>query len=174
MGIFAVQSLFKRPMSICPCCSGKSFSQCCEPIINQQSAPTALALMRSRYTAYTLHLVDYLYETTHPRTRKNYSIHEIEKWAKESDWKKLEIVSLEHGKINDTRGIVEFKAFYTNQHGKSQLHHEKSNFAKQDGKWYYLDGLINPKPVDFSKKVSRNDPCPCGSGKKHKKCCGAA
>ncbi len=30
-----------------------------------------------------------------------------------------------------------------------------------------------PKPVRVGKKVGRNDPCPCGSGKKYKKCCGA-
>ena len=30
------------------------------------------------------------------------------------------------------------------------------------------------QPVHREKKVGRNDPCPCGSGKKHKKCCGAS
>ena len=33
--------------------------------------------------------------------------------------------------------------------------------------------LINPqKPKIAEKKVGRNEPCPCGSGKKYKKCCG--
>ncbi|NMD43026.1 MAG: hypothetical protein GYA86_06930 [Firmicutes bacterium] len=29
------------------------------------------------------------------------------------------------------------------------------------------------QPVAVGKKVGRNDPCPCGSGKKYKRCCGA-
>ena len=53
--------------------------------------------------------------------------------------------------------------------------------------WYYIIGfepdkpedisdlekLLNPQKPAISKKVGRNDPCPCGSGKKYKKCCGS-
>jgi SWIM/SEC-C metal-binding protein len=36
-----------------------------------------------------------------------------------------------------------------------------------------LELLLNwPKPMEAETKVGRNDPCPCGSGKKYKKCCG--
>ena len=36
-----------------------------------------------------------------------------------------------------------------------------------------LEILLNwPKPVEAEKKVGRNEPCPCGSGNKYKKCCG--
>jgi SWIM/SEC-C metal-binding protein len=36
-----------------------------------------------------------------------------------------------------------------------------------------LEILLNwPKPTEAEKKVGRNDPCSCGSGKKYKKCCG--
>lgn len=35
------------------------------------------------------------------------------------------------------------------------------------------DAEVTKKPVKVDKKVGRNDPCPCGSGKKYKKCCGA-
>ena len=36
-----------------------------------------------------------------------------------------------------------------------------------------LETLLNPpKTIVAEKKVGRNEPCPCGSGKKHKKCCG--
>jgi preprotein translocase subunit SecA len=35
------------------------------------------------------------------------------------------------------------------------------------------DEDVKRQPVRKDKKVGRNDPCPCGSGKKHKKCCGA-
>ena len=36
-----------------------------------------------------------------------------------------------------------------------------------------LDILLNPQKTKIvEKKVGRNEPCPCGSGKKYKKCCG--
>lgn len=156
----------------CPCNSKKNYAECCDPIIQQTSAPTALKLMRSRYTAYTKGLASYLYETTHSSVRKQYNVKEIEKWSKENNWTQLEIVSVEHGSVRDERGTVEFKAYFTNKEGKQQVHHEKSTFLKDGGNWFYVDGVINPKEIDLMKKVSRNDPCPCGSGKKYKKCCG--
>ena len=156
----------------CPCCSGKNYSVCCEPILQQGNAPTALALMRSRYSAYCLHQIDYLIETTHPSKRRDHNFASTAQWAKENKWQKLEIVSVEHGKIKDQRGIVEFKAYFQDTKGKTHIHHERSTFWKEDGKWFYVSGIINPKPTAIVKKVSRNDPCPCGSGKKYKKCCG--
>jgi SEC-C motif domain protein len=67
----------------CPCCSQKLFSECCEPfIIGLKNPSTALALMRSRYTAYVLHDADYLIKTTHVSESKHYSKIEILDWAK--------------------------------------------------------------------------------------------
>jgi len=37
-----------------------------------------------------------------------------------------------------------------------------------------LEKLLNPPQVVKSEKIGRNDPCPCGSGKKYKKCCGTS
>ena len=159
-------------MTNCPCCSGKTYDTCCEPIIHKESASTALALMRSRYTAYQSGQAEYLYNTTHPKNRGQYQLNEIDSWAKENTWTKLEIVSAEHGSIKNTRGIVEFKAYFRDKNGMSQIHHERSTFLKEEDQWYYLEGVMNPKEINLMKKVSRNDPCPCGSGKKHKKCCG--
>lgn len=156
----------------CPCGSNKKLEDCCGAVIRGTSAKTALALMRSRYTAYCLGEAQYLHDTTHSRHRAEHKVEGIHQWAKENQWTKLEIVSVEHGSVSDTRGIVEFKAYYTDSAGINQVHHERSNFLKEEGKWYYLDGKIDPKEVDLTKKVNRNDPCPCGSGKKHKKCCG--
>ncbi|MCV9387177.1 YchJ family protein [Reichenbachiella ulvae] len=159
-------------MQKCPCCSGKSYEECCESVIAEQSAPTALALMRSRYSAYTCVDGEYLMATTHSRTRSKYNKEDLENWGRENQWTQLEIVSVEHGRINDDRGIVEFKAYFEDVKGQKHIHHERSNFIKENGKWYYVDGQINPQEVPLVKKVSRNDPCPCGSGKKYKKCCG--
>lgn len=158
----------------CPCCSGKNFDECCEPIIKNESAHSALSLMRSRYTAYTEANAEYLQNTTHVKTREEYQAGELESWHKENTWTKLEIVSAEHGSINDSRGIVEFKAYYKDNIGNEHILHERSNFLKENGKWFYIDGINNPPRVDLTKKVGRNDPCPCGSGKKQKKCCGKA
>lgn len=159
-------------MPKCPCCSGKDFEDCCQPHIAAQSAPTALALMRSRYSAYTVANGDYLMGTTHSSTRQGYQKEDLEKWGRDNQWTKLEIVSVEHGRINDDKGIVEFKAYFEDAQGQAHVHHERSNFIQENGKWYYVDGKINPKEVELIKKISRNDPCPCGSGKKYKKCCG--
>lgn len=156
----------------CPCCSGKSFSECCEPVIQNRSASTALTLMRSRYSAYALSLIDYLIETTSPSRRSEYNAVDLKKWADTNDWTKLEIIAAKHGKINDEKGIVEFKTHFIDEHRKPQIHHERSNFEQKDGMWYYIDGSFNPNETDLMKKISRNDPCPCGSGKKFKKCCG--
>lgn len=159
-------------MSDCPCCSGKSYSECCEAIIRNESAPTALSLMRSRYTAYKNENAEYLYKTTHPKTRGEYDVNEIKEWSAENTWTKLEIISLEHGNINDTKGIVEFKAFFLDKQKKEHILHERSTFLKENKQWFYLDGINNPPRTNLMKKVLRNDPCPCGSGKKQKKCCG--
>jgi len=77
----------------------------------------------------------------------------------------LLIIAREKGESSDSEGVVEFAADYQG----GQLH-ERSRFLKEEGKWFYLNGDILP-PVTAA-KVGRNDPCPCGSGKKFKKCCG--
>jgi SEC-C motif-containing protein len=128
--------------------------------------------MRSRFTAYFIHQVEYIYNTTHFKTRQKTSLNEIEIWSKENKWTKLEIVRVEKGSVNDHIGKVEFKAHFIDRVGTPQIHHEKSDFVKENGKWFYLDGVINPqKPVSV-KTISRNAPCNCGSGKKYKNCCG--
>lgn len=159
-------------MSKCPCCSGKDYKVCCEPIILNGSANSALTLMRSRYSAYATCQAEYLLNTTHPKTRIESSISEIENWAKENTWTKLEIISSENGSVGDFEGTVEFKAHFTDLNGQKQIHHESSIFLKENGQWFYLEGIANPQKSHISNKVSRNDPCPCGSGKKFKKCCG--
>ncbi|MGY8718810.1 MAG: SEC-C metal-binding domain-containing protein [Verrucomicrobiia bacterium] len=51
--------------------------------------------------------------------------------------------------------------------------HEKSEFELIDGNWIFSKTLREgPAPAKAAPKIGRNDPCPCGSGKKYKKCCG--
>lgn len=116
--------------------------------------------MRSRYSAYVLHLGDYIKATWHTSTRP--AVLDISNDA--TQWLRLEVISARDGSAGDSEGSVEYAAFF---HG-GQLH-ERSRFVKEEGRWFYLDGEILP-PVAAA-KVGRNDPCPCGSGKKYKKCC---
>ena len=122
------------PDQKCYCGSEKLFSACCEPfILRKQSAPTAEALMRSRYSAYATHQADYLVETTAAATRKFHKKDAILHWAKSNQWVKLEI-------LDASESIVAFKAYYLDNQLQIQVHYERSNFIKSGEKWYYLDG----------------------------------
>lgn len=130
--------------------------------------------MRSRYAAYVEQDINYILRTHDPETVHTVDRESTEAWARQAEWLGLEIVATEGGGKNDTEGVVEFVAAYALK-GESMQHHERSRFRRIDGNWFYVDGeLIRPKPVvRATPKVGRNDPCPCGSGKKHKKCCGS-
>ncbi len=158
---------------LCPCSSQNDYNQCCEPILLGQPAKTAEELMRARYTAYTQVNMDFIKKTHDPDTIKKTNMTENEAWATQTQWKGLQILSTSKGGPEDDWGLVEFKADFigSNQPG---VHHEVSEFNKNNGMWFFSKGkapesfqIINTEP-----KVGRNDPCPCGSGKKFKKCCG--
>jgi SEC-C motif-containing protein len=119
---------------VCYCGSSNSYKECCEKFINSsQNAPTAEALMRSRYSAYATQAVDYLIATTAVLQRKLLIKSDILEWSQSNKWNKLEI-------IEATENTVEFKAYYTDSNNLSYIHHEKSTFIIEDGKWYYVDG----------------------------------
>ncbi|PKB18878.1 YchJ family protein [Flavobacterium sp. 5] len=118
----------------CYCGAAKPFDVCCNLYINGiQKVPTALALMKSRYSAYATHQADYLLATTHSSERKHYSREEILKWATSNQWQKLEIISA-------TENTVEFKAYFKDENNVSQVHYEFSNFKKENDIWFYVDG----------------------------------
>ena len=125
----------------CFCGSDNTFEQCCKPIIGgTKSAPTAQALMRSRYSAYVVVASQYLIDSTHISQRANYSKTDIEAWAKESHWQKLEIIECKNGLSADAVGEIEFKAYYKDSKNILRIHHEKSVFKKEDGVWFYVSG----------------------------------
>jgi SEC-C motif-containing protein len=131
--------------------------------------------MRSRYAAYVLGKVDHILESLHPDHRKDVDREATEAWSKSADWRGLEIVATEGGGPNDTKGTVEFIARFALK-GTMQQHHERATFEKYKDRWYFVDGqIVGQKPVTREgPRVGRNDPCPCGSGKKYKKCHGQA
>jgi SEC-C motif domain protein len=156
----------------CFCSSNLTFENCCKLIIEgTQKASTAEALMRSRYSAYVTVATQYLLDSTHISERASYSKTDIETWAKESSWQKLEIIACKNGLEEDSVGEVEFKAYFKDSKNASKVHHEQSVFQKENGIWYFVSGEI-VKPKISSPTTDRNAPCPCGSGKKFKKCCG--
>ncbi|PIQ30220.1 MAG: preprotein translocase subunit SecA [Zetaproteobacteria bacterium CG_4_9_14_3_um_filter_49_83] len=147
----------------CPCGSGQAAEACCRRWLDgDKPAPSAEALMRSRYTAYVLNRHEYLlatwYPSTRPATLGGTSLH----------WIGLEIVHTEQGGEQDSNGIVEFIASYV-QRGKGTRLHERSRFVREsmqgEHHWLYVDGDCRVSDI------ARNDACPCGSGKKFKRCC---
>ncbi len=143
---------------MCLCGNETEFSKCCEPIINKkQKAKSPEALMRSRYSAYVLANGPYLVYSAAKANRYADDIALIEEFSNSVEWLKLDV-------LEAVENQVEFKAYYRDNEGIKVLH-ERSSFIQEDGEWKYSDGEL------FNSKVERNEPCPCGSGKKYKKCC---
>ncbi|MGM0593842.1 MAG: YchJ family protein [Pseudomonadota bacterium] len=147
--------------SSCPCGSAQAYAQCCGPLHRGAAAQTAEALMRSRYSAFVLGLSDYLLSTWHAETRPAH----LDLTADDTVWLGLQILATHQGEPGDSRGEVEFVARFQG----GQLH-ERSRFLNEGGQWFYVDGEIRPPVAET--KVGRNAPCPCGSGRKFKRCCG--
>jgi SEC-C motif-containing protein len=135
-------------------------------------ATTARALMRSRYTAYVRGAIDYLIETHDPAGRGSLDRAGITAWSRQTEWLRLEIVDIVRGGEYDDDGVVEFIA-HGRTRGEPFAHRERSLFKRRDGRWYYVDGSHPQEPARASASVGRNDPCPCGSGMKYKRCHGA-
>lgn len=159
-------------MTLCPCGSGNSYSECCEQIISGvRAADTAEQLMRARYSAYVLAKMDFIFESTHPDHRQGYDHAGTKEWAETAEWQGLEIIGTKRGEADDSVGEVEFIARFTEK-GDKREHHEAGQFKRKNGKWYFTEGrMIRPKPLTVT-RIGRNDPCTCGSGLKYKKCCG--
>jgi len=162
-------------MTQCHCGSDAPFEQCCQPIINGTiPAPTAEALMRSRYSAYVVGDIKYLERSLAPDERHDFDPEQAKAWSENSTWIGLTIHAVKNGGVDDQDGQVDFTASYEYQ-GARQDHRELATFKRLDGVWHYTDGRMRSHdPIVRGPKVGRNDPCPCGSGKKHKKCCGKA
>jgi SEC-C motif-containing protein len=138
-------------------------------LLDKQVAPTAEALMRSRYTAHVVKNYRYLHGTYLGTANLPY----VEEPSDDGEmtWSRLVVHAHEVGPKPDG-AFVEFSAYFKAD-GAEQVIQEKSEFQKIDGKWFYTRPVRQgPAPVKSSApKVGRNDPCPCGSGKKYKQCC---
>ncbi|HIP20128.1 MAG TPA: zinc chelation protein SecC [Sulfurimonas sp.] len=145
---------------MCICGLDKEYEKCCGEIISAVrviSSPEEL--MRSRYSAYVNADARYLLLSSVKENQYEADIELIEDFSSHVDWLKLDVL-----KVDDEKNTVEFKAYYRDKK-QIQVLHEKSNFVLENGVWKYKDGEL------YNSKVERNESCPCGSGKKYKKCC---
>lgn len=131
--------LFVHSSDACPCGSAVRYESCCGRYLDGSlTAPTAETLMRSRYTAYALGRSAYLRQTWYPTTRPGTS-HLNDDVA--TKWIGLEVKR--HEMQDDTHATVEFVARYK-VNGRAHCLHELSRFVFENGRWFYLDGDINP------------------------------
>ncbi|WP_407315579.1 YchJ family protein [Pseudomonas sp. nanlin1] len=149
--------------AICPCASGNLLATCCGHYHEGHPAPDAQALMRSRYSAYVLGLIDYLVATTLPAQQADLDVPGISQWSANSTWLGLEVESAEVFGGKPEHAFVTFKARWHDSAGE-HCHRERSSFVQNAGRWYFIDPTVGLK-------AGRNDACPCGSGQKFKKCC---
>lgn len=164
----------------CPCGSGLEFGRCCGALIAGAPAGEPLALMRSRYTAYVVGEMDYIAATQDRAFNPDFDPRATARWNKDVVWKELRVLNASGGGEGESAGTVEFQAFFEKA-GRAGLIHEISRFEKKKGRWLYLDGQPGASvadapatpPMPKKSKTGRNEPCPCGSGKKFKRCCGA-
>ena len=148
----------------CPCGDGSAYAQCCRPLHQGQPAAHAGRLMRSRYSAYVLGLVEYLVSTTLPAQQAQLDQRAIGQWSRESQWLGLEVTREDANSGDQRRGQVTFVARWADPDGTQQRQLECSDFCKLGERWYFID-------PNHPLSAGRNDACPCGSGRKFKHCC---
>jgi SEC-C motif-containing protein len=149
----------------CYCGSGQLFDDCCQPLLSGlQKAQSCEQLMRSRYSAFCHAQADYLQQSCLPGLREQQSPAALQPFLEQTHFTELQILNA--SQADAEHGFVVFKVYFIQA---NQLHsfQEHSLFERIAGQWYYASGQL----IDFpSRKLSRNDPCPCGSGQKFKSC----
>ncbi len=141
----ATSSLALPDDARCPCLSGEVHGACCGRYhaalrAGGPGAPTAEALMRSRYSAFAVGDADYLRATWHPSTRPD-SVDLDDDVA----WRRLDVLRTEAGGPFDDAGVVEFVAHHRSRSRPTERGrlHETSRFVREGGRWLYLDGTLD-------------------------------
>ena len=152
-------------MKKCPCCSNRSFAECCEPFLVGKKIPdTPEELMRSRYSAYATGQIDYIEQTMKREALEGFDKKEALNWSKAIKWLNLRVTN--SSLQPPTKGFVTFEARYIESNYLCHLT-EVSEFEHIKDRWFYTRG----KPQTSHKEISLNQRCPCGSNKKYKRCC---
>ncbi len=137
----------------CPCGTGDAYGACCGRYHRGEAdAPTAEALMRSRYTAFALRDVPYLLRTWHPDDRPDEAEVDLDP---DQRWVRLDVVETTAGGPFDDRGTVIFEARWrsTAAHADGApargVLRERSRFVRAapeapgaPRRWLYLDGEL--------------------------------
>lgn len=130
-------------VSKCPCKSGQLYKQCCKRLHEGGAAKTALELMRSRFSAYALRLVDYVIDTTHPENSGRQS--NIKAWRKDllkfADQTRFDGLEISDFTDGESIATVTFTA-HLRQGNQNTSFTEKSTFEKIDGRWLYKSGVM--------------------------------
>jgi SEC-C motif-containing protein len=126
--------------------------------------------MRSHYTAFATRSLDHVVRTRASEVREDFNRAEAERMAEELDWQGLEVRrAVETGDTAEVEFVMRFR-----RDQQEVVNPAVSRFRREDGEWRFVDsaptGSVRPLRAT---KVGRNEPCPCGSGKKAKRCCGA-
>lgn len=159
------------PKLSCPCGSEREYNNCCQPYIERLQTPEQPeALMRSRYTAYSQANISYIKDTMCGKAASHFNESESKVWAESVIWCGLKVLAADHVNETDDCGFVEFIASFK-EGGKLTKIHERSEFARIEGRWFYV-ATHPPRLKEKSDKPARNSPCPCGSLKKYKNCHG--
>ncbi len=150
----------------CPCGSNETFDQCCNPYIQHKKLPeTSEQLMRSRYSAYATQHFPYVLATYVKAQRSQLTLAELSADADSQKWVGLTVHEVDS---SFSPASVRFTAKYIVDNDLYELS-EYSRFTFEDGAIRYQDGdILSHRKIATLK---RNDPCPCLSGKKFKKCC---
>ncbi|WP_145005356.1 YchJ family protein [Pseudomonas oryzihabitans] len=152
-----------QSMAPCPCGTDRPLGDCCAPFHEGRPAPDAERLMRSRYSAYVLGLIDYLVATTAPAQQARLDREALTAWSLGSRWQGLQVLEHSPAPGDPAHARVSFVARWEDGRG-AHRHEERSGFVQREGRWFFLDPTVRPLP-------GRNDNCLCGSGAKFKKCC---
>lgn len=119
--------------------------------------------MRSRYSAYVLGLIDYIIVTALPAQQALLDRDGIAHWSASSTWLGLSVARHETFAGQPEHAFVTFTVRWHDSGGE-HVHEERSAFVQNEGRWFFIDPTV---PLN----ATRNDPCPCGSERKFKKCC---
>ena len=122
---------------LCPCGAPTLYAACCGPLHRGRGlATTAEQLMRSRYAAYAVGELGYVFRTWHPRTRPS-DVTDSPGLV----WTRLDVLDVVDGGPDDDTGEVEFRAHFQGPDGSGTMQ-ERSRFERRGGRWVYVDGVV--------------------------------
>jgi SEC-C motif domain protein len=122
----------------CPCVSGRSYADCCQPFHGGAEPPSAVQLMRARYAAFVRRDANFLMRTSHPMQRSRIDPRSLRQ-SFALDWCGLEILDTIAGGPADREGMVHFRASWRGTDGTVQVHDERSRFSRAGEAWVYRD-----------------------------------